>query len=110
MSGHKSSYRGLREKVRATPERRKRVEEIGKAYDTLLALGELREFCGLTQADLAREMGVSQPNISKIENNADPRLSTLDSFARKLGGHVEVKVVLPERIIDLALSGGREAP
>ena len=108
MSGHKS-YRGLREKVRADPERRKKVEEIGKAYDALLALGELRESRGLTQADLAREMGVSQPNISKIENNADPHLSTLDSFVRALGGHLEVKVVLPERTIDLALPGGREA-
>jgi DNA-binding XRE family transcriptional regulator len=107
VSGHKS-YKKLREKVRAAPERRKRVEEIGKAYDALLALGELREYCGLTQADLAREMGVSQPNISKIENNADPRLSTLDSFVRALGGHLEVKVVLPERTIDLALPGRRE--
>jgi predicted transcriptional regulator len=51
-------------------------------------------------------MGVSQPNISKIENNADPHLSTLDSFVRTLGGHLEVKVVLPERTIDLALPGG----
>ncbi len=107
MSGHKS-YRGLREKVRADPERRKRVEEIGKAYDALLALGELRESCGLTQAELAREMGVSQPNISKIENNADPRLSTLDNFVRTLGGHLEVKVVLPERTIDLALPEKQE--
>lgn len=107
MSGRKS-YRELREKVRATPERRKRVEEIGEAYDALLALGELRESRGLTQAELAREMGVSQPNISKIENNADPRFSTLDSFVRALGGHLEVKAVLPERTIDLALPRGRE--
>ena len=107
MSGRKS-YRELREKVRATPERRKRVEQMGRAYDALLALGELREACGLTQADLAREMGVSQPNISKIENNADPHLSTLDSFVRTLGGHLEVKVVLPERTIDLALPRGPE--
>ena len=107
MSGRKS-YRELRKKVRATPERRERVEQMGRAYDALLALGELREACGLTQADLAREMGVSQPNISKIENNADPHLSTLDGFVRTLGGHLEVKVVLPERTIDLALPGGPE--
>ncbi len=108
MSGRKS-YRQLREKVRADPERRERVEEIGKAYDALLALGELRESCGLTQADLARAMGVSQPNISKIENNADPHLSTLDNFVRQLGGHLEVKVILPERTIDLLLPGERGA-
>ena len=45
MSGRKS-YRELREKVRATRERRKRVEEIGKAYDAVLALGQLRQSRG----------------------------------------------------------------
>lgn len=107
MSGRKS-YKEIRERVRSSSERRKRVEEIGKAYDTLLALGELRASRGMTQAELARHIGVSQPNISKIEGNADPHLSTLGGYVRALGGHLEVKAVFPERTIDLALPTERD--
>ena len=34
-----------------------------RAYDALLNLAELREAQGLTQAELAKRLGVSQPNV-----------------------------------------------
>ena len=34
-----------------------------RAYDALLNLAELREAQGLTQAELAERLGVSQPNV-----------------------------------------------
>ncbi len=45
MSGHKN-FKILREKIGADPERRKRVEEIGYAYDAVLLLTNLREHRG----------------------------------------------------------------
>lgn len=69
MSGrHKWSE--LRERVVSDPESRRRVEELGRAYDALLdlaELAELRKSRGITQAELAERLGVSQPNIAKIE-------------------------------------------
>ena len=66
MSG-RHSFRKLREKIESDPERRERMEEKRKAYDVLLNLAELREAKGLTQAELAARLGVSQPNVSKLE-------------------------------------------
>ena len=46
------------------PKRQERMEEKSKAHDAVLNLAELREGKGLTQAELATRLGVSQPNVS----------------------------------------------
>ena len=66
MSG-RHSFKKLRGKVERDPERQERMEEKRKAYDVLLNLAELREAKGLTQAELAERLGVSQPNVSKLD-------------------------------------------
>lgn len=107
MSGHRS-FKELRERVVADPERRERVEEIGRAYDAVLALADLRESLGVTQADLAGRLEVSQPNISKLESKDDIRLSTLGGYVTALGGRLEVRAVFPdhpEHSVSVALTG-----
>ena len=100
MSGRRN-YRELRERIRSDPERRKRIEEASRAYDVLLRLAELRDSCGVTQAQLAERLGVSQPNVSKIEGKDDLYLSTLWNYVAALGGHLEVKAVFPDEILNL---------
>jgi transcriptional regulator with XRE-family HTH domain len=43
------------------------MQEKRKAYDAIVNLAELREAKGLTQAELAERLGVSQPNVSKLD-------------------------------------------
>lgn len=114
MSG-RHSFRKLREEMERDPERRGRMEEKRKAYDALLNLAELREAQGLTQSELATRLGVSQPNVSKIEAAAaSPHagaiyLSTLGGYIAALGGHLEVRAVFPEHPEDdvaIAVGGG----
>ncbi len=108
MSGRKS-YKKFREKIRSDPERAARIEEIGEAYGALISLNELRESRGFTQADLARSMGVSQPNISKIERGvAGPLLSTIEGYVEALGGRIEVRAVFPDQSFDIAAPGSSE--
>jgi DNA-binding XRE family transcriptional regulator len=60
----------LRANIDADPERRARMDEKRKAYDVLLRLSELSELRrerGLTQAELAEALSVSQPAISRLE-------------------------------------------
>ena len=101
MSG-RHSFRKLRGEIKRDPERQGRMEEKRKAYDALLNLAELREAKGLTQAELAARLGVSQPNVSKLEAAAaSPHvgaiyLSTLGGYIAALGGHLEVRAVFPE--------------
>ena len=54
----------------------------GEAIGHLLAA--TRERLGLSQAELARRLGVSGANLSRIENGADLRVSTLIDVARAL--------------------------
>lgn len=106
MSGHRS-FDVLRDQIDADPERRERVEQLHRAYDVVLGLADLRESRGLTQARLADEMQVSQPNVSKVESKEDIRLSTLRHYVEALGGHLELKAVFddPEQTVSIVLPG-----
>ena len=76
-----------------------------KAYDALedefAALAELlkaRKEAGLTQADVAARMGVSQPVLARIESslgnlNHAPSLSTLRRYAQACGKRLIISMV-----------------
>jgi DNA-binding transcriptional regulator YiaG len=76
-----------------------------------LALVAVRRAMGLTQAQLATEMGTSQSEVSRIEHQADWLLTTLRSYVRAAGGELTLLVRLPgqaEAELDLdAVLGGR---
>lgn len=81
----------------------------------LSELGELRKSRGLTQAELAETLGVSQPNIAKIEISAkSPHagsiyFSTLGGYIAALGGKLEVRAVFddhPEE--EVTVEGSRD--
>jgi DNA-binding XRE family transcriptional regulator len=60
-------------------------------YDRTLA--ELRRARSYTQTQLAKVLGVSQAQVSRIENQADLYLSTLASYVAALGGELELRAV-----------------
>ena len=76
-----------------------------QAYDALedefAALAELlkaRKDAGLTQADVAKRMGVSQPVLARIESslgsrNHAPSLSTLRRYAQACGKRLVISMV-----------------
>lgn len=52
-----------------------------------------RERMGLTQVELAKMLGVTQPEIHRIENQDDLRVSTLRRYLHGLGLKLELVVV-----------------
>lgn len=57
------------------------------------ALARMRHRLGLTQREVARRMGVKQPTISELENEAsDPRLSTIYRYARAVDAVVVLEL------------------
>lgn len=132
MSG-RQSFDKLRQKMDADPERRRRVEEKKRAFDALLdlaELAELRKSRGITQAELAERLGVSQPNVAKIEavskseetspgksGVANIYLSTLAGYVEALGGHLELRATFPEHpetdvsvTVPVRISSGNDSP
>ena len=53
-------------------------------------LTEMRKQAGLTQAETADAMGVSQQRVSAIESGAVAELATLGDYIRALGGELKV--------------------
>ena len=53
-------------------------------------LRRLREERGLTQAALAERLGMTQPELSRLEARADVRVSTARAYVRALGGRLEL--------------------
>lgn len=72
------------------------AEFYGDAEHAHWLLGELvaaRRRAGLTQAEVADRMGVTQSTVSGFETEgADPRLSTLQRYARAVGARVVIEL------------------
>jgi len=60
-------------------------------------LAQYRERQGLTQAEVAKQMGTSQPYVARLESAAiDPRLSTVLRYAAVVAGGIAVAALLKE--------------
>jgi DNA-binding XRE family transcriptional regulator len=69
-------------------------------------LADLRHAMGLTQTDVATQMGVSQSGVAAIEAPTDIRISTLARYLDAIGGHAELDVTFGDNShikIDLKL-------
>ncbi len=82
-------------------ERRARIESKKAQLRSEMDLAELRQDLALTQAALARELGVGQAEISKLEKRADMLLSTLRKLVAAMGGQLEVRAVFPDRAVTI---------
>jgi transcriptional regulator with XRE-family HTH domain len=76
-----------------------RVTTYKRLMEAELRLSELRQRRGVSQAEIADALLVSQPNVSRIEQEDDVYFSTLARYVAALGGHLEVLAVFPEETI-----------
>jgi DNA-binding XRE family transcriptional regulator len=60
-------------------------------------LAEMRKASGLTQADVAKILGVSQARISKIEHGDISGIDIIRAYVSALGGTVELVATLGDR-------------
>lgn len=88
--------RYLKEQM-ADPEFARRFERAGQAWDVALQIAALRQRAGLSQRELAKRLGTSQQQISRLESPEyeGHSLSMLRRVARELKARVRV-VIEPE--------------
>jgi predicted XRE-type DNA-binding protein len=108
MSGRKS-FKTLRDRVVADPERRARVEQHKLAMRDALALAELREGREVTQVQIATTLDVSQANVSRVEHQDDVYVSTLRNYVAALGGHLELRAVFPDETVTIDVAASESA-
>lgn len=78
-----------------------RVAAYKRLMEAELKLADVRRRRGVSQASIAEALDVSQPNVSRIEQEDDVYLSTLARYVAALGGHLEVSAVFPEETVRL---------
>jgi transcriptional regulator with XRE-family HTH domain len=62
-----------------------------------LALGDIRKARSLTQTQLAKALGVTQAQVSRIEHQTDLFLSTLASYVEAMGGELNLIATFPDQ-------------
>ena len=79
-------------------QRRQRVEaRAAELIAEEMTLRELREARRLTQVSLARELGIGQEGISRMEQRSDLLLSTLRRTVEAMGGTLSLVASFPDR-------------
>lgn len=61
-----------------------------------IRLNELRTAMGITQTELAKRLGVSQPAIAGFESGVDIHVSTLVKWAAGMGVSLQISADLPD--------------
>ena len=64
-------------------------------------ISQLRKDSDLTQKELADIMNIRQAAISKIENQEDILITTLERYVKALGGELKVTAKFPNREVRL---------
>jgi len=86
-------FQTLRDKM--TPQQLAQADAEAEEMMAEMLLAEIRKFMGFTQEELASAMGVTQPCLSKLENQTDMQISTLRRLIEALGGQLEIVAHLP---------------
>ncbi len=75
----------------------------------MIDLAAIRRATGLTQVELAANLGVGQAQISKIERQSDMLLSTLASYLAALGVDAKIVVEVGDQTVtfDLTVDRGK---
>ena len=76
------------------PEFKKEWDELEPQYQIIESLIEARNENNITQKELSKLTGITQSDISKIENgNANPSIKTLQKIAKALNKKLIIKFI-----------------
>ena len=80
------------------PARRREIEErAAELIAEEMTLRDLRRARQLTQASVARQLGISQDGVSRLEQRSDVLLSTLRKTVEAMGGSLSLVARFPDR-------------
>ncbi len=84
--------------ARLDPAERRKVEEMAaELIAEEMTLRELRKARKLTQVSVARELGIGQDGVSRLEQRSDILLSTLRRTVEAMGGSLSLIARFPDR-------------
>ncbi len=89
----------LTERIDRLPaSRREKVEQRARELIAEeMSLRDLRKARERTQAHVAKELGINQENVSRIEKRSDLLISTLSGYIEAMGGKLSLVAEFPDR-------------
>lgn len=89
-----SSYRDYKEKALQNPEVKAEYDSLQPEYDIIQAMINARVDQNITQKELSARTGITQADISRIENGTrNPSLSVMKKLAQGLGMQLRLESV-----------------
>ncbi|MGB8521331.1 MAG: XRE family transcriptional regulator [Candidatus Acidiferrales bacterium] len=80
------------------PAERKKVEDrAAEIIAEEMSLRDLRRARKLTQARVAKTLGITQDSVSRLEKRSDLLISTLRKTVKAMGGEVRIVAEFPDR-------------
>ena len=89
----------LKDKMKGlSPARREKIEaRTAELVKEQMTLQELRRARKLTQVSVAKELGITQDSVSRLEQRSDLLLSTLRKTVEAMGGNLSLVAEFPDR-------------
>jgi transcriptional regulator with XRE-family HTH domain len=78
-------------------ERKKVEDRAAEIIVEEMSLRDLRKARKLTQARVAKTLGITQDSVSRLEKRTDLLLSTLRKTVKAMGGEVRITAEFPDR-------------
>lgn len=78
-------------KMQEDPEYAREYEALEEEFSFLRKMILARKRAGMSQADVARAMGVSQPRVAKIESGSNISLDILRRYAKATGSNLVIE-------------------
>ncbi len=89
-----SDLQELKQELLKDPEFRKEYEALEPEMDIMRAILDARTRAGLTQAELSKKSGISQADISRLENGTrNPSLALLKRLAEAMDSVIKIEFV-----------------
>jgi transcriptional regulator with XRE-family HTH domain len=81
-----------------SPAERKKIEDrAAEIIAEEMSLRDLRKARKLTQARVAKKLGITQDSVSRLEKRSDLLISTLRRTVKAMGGDVRIVAEFPDR-------------
>ena len=95
-----SSYIDYRDNaLKNDPELKKEYDDLAAEYDIIQALIDARKTQNITQRELSEKTGITQADISRIENGTrNPSLSMIKRLAEGLGMVLKLEFVKSDQL------------
>ena len=87
----------LTEELLEDPEFKKEYDALAPERELAVALVKARKSAGLTQTELSEKTGISQADISRLENGSrNPSVAVLERIAKALNSTLRIEFI-PDR-------------